>query len=128
METTPTFEAVISRLIELLKHEKTKLLQGAFETLPAISEEKNRYLSALSEYLSEPNIKSRLAAYERYIAEIQKLASENERLLQSAKSGVKSAQQRLTQINKEDSLVGTYTPEGEKLHMHNSSTTRRKIA
>ncbi len=128
MEPTPPFDLTLSRLIKILKYEKEQLLLGAYGELAAISKTKRQYIEILDAHESSLHGDSAIARYAAGIDAVKKLAKENETLLKSAQSGVVAAQTRIEAINNSESMVGTYTQEGDKLRTRDAAVTRRKIA
>lgn len=128
MDQSEAFEQAIYRLVETLKHERIQLLAGDMSNLAAIANKKKDDLGIIESHLVRPGSEKIFNAFRPRIAAMQKLAAENEALLASARDGVKSAQDRLEKINKDEQNVGAYNEYGEKLRMHEASITRRKIA
>ncbi len=128
MRPNEPFEDTVHRLADVLKRERTQLLSGEFGGLPELSAAKERYVRLLERHLAGPDANNILAAHAQSIKVLKRLASENEKLIQSTKAGVKSAQERLAHLNNLDSVVGTYTQNGEQLRLEDSATTRKKIA
>ncbi len=128
MRPNESFEDVVRRLVDVLKQERAHLLSSDFSALPKISAAKEHDLSLLEAHLSGPNGDNILSVHASNIKALKKLASENETLLQSARIGVKSAQERLTHLNNIDRVVGTYTENGGQLRLEDSATTCKKIA
>lgn len=128
MEDSPPLDVAVSRLVEILTLERSRLLAGAYDTLAEITEYKSRYLSALAHYLETEEYGPSLRAHAAHIEQIKKLAVENERLLNAAKAGVQSAQSSLKKIMNRDSYVGAYAENGEKLLAPDAGVTRRKFA
>lgn len=128
MQPTPPFEVVLTTLIEALKIEKERLLDGNHADLAKISERKAYYMSILDRYLNDPStlpiLKTRIHDIER----IKTAAQENEKLLLAAKAGAVAAQQRLKRMTAKETMVGAYTADGAKLRTHDSEVTRQKIA
>ena len=128
MNSTLPLDDVIDKLVKTLRYEKQQLLSGAYAELSAISNTKSQYLASLDAHVSSLTHDSNLARYAAKIAEVKKLANENEMLLQSAKSGVTAAQIRLNTITNSENMVGTYTQDGDKLRTQDAAITRRKLA
>ncbi len=128
MEPINSFDEIIRILTDTLTHERVDLLAGKFTDLPGYAETKSVYLAQLDAQLSGPNAQSLLSDHKQKIKALQKLAVENEKLLLATKQGVKSAQERLTQLDAIESVVGTYTECGGQLRMQSTATTCKKIA
>lgn len=128
MQAPPSIDVAISKLVELLTLEKSRLLAGSYDGFPELSEQKQYYLSILTGYIQDPVANKNLKPYGRAIEQIKALANENEALLKAAKNGINAAQTRLKKIMNRESLVGAYTEDGHKLRTHDSVVTRRKFA
>jgi hypothetical protein len=128
MDRSEAFEQALYRLIETLKQERIRLLAGDLSNLAVIAQRKKNDLGIIEGFLLKPGAQTVFSAYRPKISAMQKLASENEALLTHTRNGVQSAQERLEKISKDEENVGAYTEHGEKLRMHESSITRRKIA
>ena len=128
MRLTPTLEDALSQLVKILRHEKEQLLSGQYAQLEDISRLKAKHLKTVNDYISNENNAPYLAQFAPAINKVKSLAMENEKLLQSAKYGVNSAKTRLENIKNSESIVGTYTPDGDKLRTQSASTTRYRIA
>lgn len=128
MEPSKSFEDIIRGLTDALTQERVDLLAGEFATLPAHAETKSRYLAELDTLLAGPDAQDFLSAHKQKIKALQKLASENEKIILATKQGVKSAQERLTHLDAIESVVGTYTESGGQLRMQSTATTCKKIA
>ncbi len=128
MRQTESFDDIIRRLIDVLAHEKTNLLDAHFNSLADFSAKKERYITHIERFLSGPDASQIMRRFEKEISMMKKLATENARLLNAAKTGVKSAQERLAHLNNIDSVVGTYTATGGQLRLESAVTTCKKIA
>ena len=128
MEPSKPFEEVIQVLTDALTQERVDLLAGEYSSLPAYAETKSHYLAELGAHLSGASAAQILSANKQTIKALQKLATENEKILLAAKQGVKSAQERLMHLDTIESIVGTYTAQGEQLRMQSVATTCKKIA
>ncbi len=128
MRPNEPFKDVVHRLVDVLKQERAHILSGDFSELPEFSAAKERSLFYIEQHLSGPDARNILSVHAGSITALKKLASENEKLLNSSRAGVKSAQERLTHLNKIDSVVGTYTENGGQLRLEGSATTCKKIA
>ena len=128
MRTKESFEEVVHRLADVLQQERQCLLSGDYDKLAEFSAAKERDLFYIEQHLAGPNAKNIVQSHARNIKALKKQASENETLLHSTRAGVKSAQERLTHLNKIDSVVGTYTESGGQLRLEASATTCKKIA
>lgn len=128
MTSVPSIDAAISKLIELLTLEKSRLLGGSYVDMPEITKQKQFYLSVLTDYIQNPMHAAALKRFSNAIEEIKSLANENETLLKAARTGVKTAQARLKAIVTRESLVGAYTADGSKLRTHDCGVTRCKTA
>lgn len=124
MTAQPPIDIAISKLIELLTLEKSRLLGGSYDDIPEITKQKQFYLSALMSYLQNPAHASTLKPFSNSIEEVKALANENEVLLKAAQNGVKAAHTRLKNIATRESLVGAYTADGSKLRAHDCGVTR----
>ena len=128
MEPNQSFEETIILLAETLNQERSDLLAGQYSNLSDYAESKSLHLSHLSAYLADRDIKKTLTEHKQKIVELQKFASENEKILLSTKQGVKSAQERLAHLDSIETVVGTYTECGGQLRMQTTATTCKKIA
>ncbi len=127
MGASPTLDVAANKLIELLVLEKSRLLSGTYDNFSEITDQKHYYMSALSESIQNGN-STNLKSYRTVIEQIKKLAAENESLLKAAKSGVNAAQRRIKNIITQESFVGAYTENGQKLRTHDCGVTRCKTA
>ena len=128
MSSEPTLSISVNKLIELLSLEKSRLLGGSYGDIPEITQQKEFYLSALTNHMQNPGNNAALKTLQGAIEQIQSLASENEGLLSAARSGVSAAQSRLKNIVTRESFVGAYTENGQKLRTHDCGVTRCKTA
>ncbi len=128
MSSQPTLSVSINKLIELLSLEKSRLLGGSYDDIPDITQQKEYYLSALTNHMQDTASNATLKSFQGAIEQIQSLAAENEGLLNAAKSGVAAAQSRLKTIVTRESFVGAYTENGQKLRTHDCGVTRCKTA
>ena len=128
MEPNKSFDEIIRILTDALTSERVDLLAGKFATLPEYAETKSFYLAQLDAHLAGPDAQNLLSAHKQKIKALQKLASENEKILLSTKQGVKSAQERLSHLDTIESVVGTYTESGGQLRMQSTAATCKKIA
>ncbi len=128
MKQTLPLDETILQLAKILEYEKEQLLSGSYSQLSKISNAKTYHLKLLDAHISSLNNNVALTQFAADINRVQKLAIENETLLKSAKYGVTAAQARITAIKSADSMVGTYTYDGDKLRTQDASITRRKIA
>jgi hypothetical protein len=126
-QTLPLDETII-QLAKILEYEKEQLLSGGYSQLTKISNAKIYHLKLLDAHISSLNNNAALTQFTADINRVKKLASENETLLQSAKYGVTAAQARIVSIRNAESMVGTYTQDGDKLRVQDAAVTRRKIA
>ena len=124
MTSAPPIDVAISKLIELLTLEKSRLLGGSYDDIPEITKQKQFYLSTLMDFVQDPSKAASLKPFAKAVEEIKILANENEALLKAAKSGVQAAQSRLKNIATRESLVGAYTADGSKLRAHDCGVTR----
>ncbi|MBL4619735.1 MAG: hypothetical protein JKX88_06520 [Marinicaulis sp.] len=127
MSRPPTLDVAANKLIELLVLEKSRLLSGAYDQFSEITDQKQYYMSALTESIQNGNA-TNLKSYRAVIEQIKTLAAENESLLKAAKSGVNAAQRRIKNIITQESFVGAYTENGQKLRTHDCGVTRCKTA
>jgi hypothetical protein len=128
MSAAPTIDVAINKLIELLALEKSRLLSGAYTGFDEITDQKQYYMSILSESILNGNAQKSAKSYQAEIERIKALATENEALLKAAKSGVNAAQTRIKNIMTRESFVGAYTENGQKLRTHDCGVTRCKTA
>ena len=128
MSSQPTLTVSVNKLIELLSLEKSRLLGGSFDDIPDITQQKEYYLSALTNHMQSPANNAALKSLQGPIEQIQSLAKENEGLLNAARSGVSAAKSRLKNIVSRESFVGAYTENGQKLRTHDCGVTRCKTA
>lgn len=128
MSSATPIDIAISKLIELLTLEKSRLLGGSYDDIPEITEQKQFYLSVLMDYIQNPAKAATLKPFSKAIEEIKALSNENEALFNAARNGVKAAQTRLKSIATRESLVGAYTADGSKLRAHDCGVTRCKTA
>ncbi len=128
MPSATPIDIAISKLIELLTLEKSRLLGGSYDDIPEITEQKQFYLSILTDYIQDPAQTAALKPFSNAIEEIKALSNENGALLNAARNGVKAAQTRLKSIATRESLVGAYTADGSKLRAHDCGVTRCKTA
>jgi Fic family protein len=128
MSAAPTIDVAINKLIELLALEKSRLLSGAYTGFEEITDQKQYYMSILSESILNGTAKKSAKSYQAAIERIKALATENETLLKAAKSGVNAAQTRIKNIMTRESFVGAYTENGQKLRTHDCGVTRCKTA
>ena len=128
MTSATPIDSAISKLVELLTLEKSRLLGGSYDDMPEITEQKQFYLSVLMDYIQNPAHTAALKPFSNAIEEIKALSNENEALLNAARNGVKAAQARLKNIATRESLVGAYTADGSKLRAHDCGVTRCKTA
>lgn len=128
MTSATPIDSAISKLVELLTLEKSRLLGGSYDDMPEITEQKQFYLSILMDYIQNPAHIAALKPFSNAIEEIKALSNENEALLNAARNGVKAAQARLKNISTRESLVGAYTADGSKLRAHDCGVTRCKTA
>lgn len=128
MATNKSFEEVVHHLADVLQQERQCLLSGDFDKLAEFSAAKERNLHYIEQHLTGPHASAIVQTHARNIKALKKQASENEKLLHSTRAGVKSAQERLTHLNKIDSVVGTYTENGGQLRMEAAASTCKKIA
>lgn len=127
MTPASPFEVVLSSLVEALRLEKARLLEGAYADLPKISERKAHYMALLDQYLSDRAQASKIKPYIDEIEYIKLLAGENAKLLAAAKAGANAAQKRIAMIKSRENMVGTYTEDGYKLRTHDSDVTREAV-
>jgi flagellar biosynthesis/type III secretory pathway chaperone len=128
MKQTLPLDETVWQLAKILEYEKQQLLSGGYSKLEKISNAKIYHLKLLDAHISSLNNNAALAQFTSDIDHVKKLAKENETLLQSAKYGVTAAQRRITAIKNAESIVGTYTQDGDKLRTQDAAITRRKIA
>ena len=128
MRPTESFDDIVRRLIDVLSQEKTNLLGAHFNKLADFSANKERYISYIESFLSGPDAGQVMRRFEKEISVIKKMALENATLLNAAKAGVKSAQERLAHLNNIDRVVGTYTATGGQLRLDSAASTCKKIA
>jgi hypothetical protein len=128
MKQTLPLDETILQLAKILEYEKEQLLSGGYSQLTKISNAKIYHLKLLDAHISSLHNNAALAQFTADINRVKKLASENETLLQSAKYGVTAAQARIVSIRNAESMVGTYTQDGDKLRAQDAAVTRRKIA
>lgn len=128
MHTKESFDDIVHRLADVLLQERQCLLLGDFEKLAEFSAAKERDLFYIERCLAGPDASSIAMTHAANIRALKKQASENETLLHATRAGVKSAQERLTHLNRIDSVVGTYTENGGQLRLEASATTCKKIA
>jgi flagellar biosynthesis chaperone FliJ len=128
MSAAPTIDVAINKLIELLALEKSRLLSGAYTGFEEITDQKQYYMSILSESILNGTAQKSAKSYQAAIERIKALATENEALLKAAKSGVNAAQTRIKNIMTRESFVGAYTENGQKLRTHDCGVTRCKTA
>jgi len=128
MKQTLPLDETILQLAKILEYEKEQLLSGGYSQLTKISNAKIYHLKLLDAHISSLNNNAALAQFTTDINRVKKLAIENGTLLQSAKYGVTAAQARIAAIKNAESMVGTYTQDGDKLQTQDAAITRRKIA
>lgn len=128
MKNKQSIDDIIYRLIDILKQEKTLLLSGAYPQLPPITEKKKALMAYLEGFLQQPDASEFISIHKRNLLAINAHASANQKLLESATEGVKSAQNRINSMAQEEAKVGTYTEYGDKLHLQEAVATRKKIA
>jgi hypothetical protein len=128
MKQTLPLDETILQLAKILEYEKEQLLSGGYSQLTKISNAKIYHLKLLDAHISSLNNNAALTQFTADINRVKKLAIENETLLQSAKYGVTAAQARIASIRNAESMVGTYTQDGDKLRVQDAAVTRRKIA
>ncbi|NOX93999.1 MAG: hypothetical protein GXP04_02565 [Alphaproteobacteria bacterium] len=128
MKQTLPLDETILQLAKILEYEKEQLLSGGYSQLTKISNAKIYHLKLLDAHISSLNNNAALTQFTADINRVKKLAIENETLLQSAKYGVTAAQARIASIRNSESMVGTYTQDGDKLRVQDAAVTRRKIA
>ncbi|MHA7872234.1 MAG: hypothetical protein ACX939_07790 [Hyphococcus sp.] len=128
MTRTPSPDAAVNALIDLLSREKSALLSGAYDAIADITEQKQHYLAVLSTSLEDPAKAAEISHLRKPIEQIQSLARENESLLNAARNGASSARTRIKNIMTQEAFVGAYTADGQKLRAHDSGVTRCQTA
>lgn len=128
MSIKPILNETLDRLQKILEQEKTLLLEGNYEALPALVGKKTDCAEQLDRLLVEPSAVRQLSVHRKKFAKITALAQENEQLLQSARAGVVSAQARIKDVVNRHRSVGVYAQDGDKPLVPDAGVTRWKMA
>lgn len=101
----PNHSTIFEALDALLQREKRALLEGAFDDLVEIGEEKTRLLDALET----------ISPIERAPLEtLQEAAGRNQSLLESALAGIRDVAERMTLLRQVRDSLQTYDAYGHK--------------
>lgn len=102
---TDTAQGIINRLDELLELERDALLQGELDKIPAMLEEKESLIDALSD--NEPDTKAELR-------ELQIKVERNQALLDGALQGIRKVAARMAAFRRIRRSLETYDESGRK--------------
>ncbi len=102
---TDTAQGIINRLDELLELERDALLQGELDKIPAMLEEKESLIDALSD--NEPDTKAELRG-------LQIKVERNQALLDGALQGIRKVAARMAAFRRIRRSLETYDESGRK--------------
>ena len=121
----------VTILMSLIKQDLKDLRVGRYNRVVKANAVKTENLLALSAALSdlekqEPSNYKVKAYLAPRLAKLQSLANENGLLLQSVFNGLKSAQQRVDQLQHAQAHLGVYGRQGQALHLAEGSLSQEK--
>lgn len=128
MPTQQSFNDILSGLEKILAAEKAALLAGAYDSVSAMTAEKERLAMQFEAALIDRRTAAQFPAYRKRIRKILEAAKENESLFAAAKSGVKSAQARISEILSKQQMIGVYAESGDKILAPGAGVSRQKFA
>lgn len=96
----------IRKIRELMKAERKLILEGPLDAVLPISEKCEKLVSGLIEFKGSISPDC--------LADLNKLANENRRLIEASIRGVRLAKKQLIRDREELTQIGTYTSSGQK--------------
>ena len=102
----------VRSILAILNEERQVILNGPLSNLVELTEKREKLLDSLIE------VKDALSEVD--LAPIREEANKNQRLLDASMSGVKEANQILSDIHHAATTMGTYTNNGERMEIRKS--------
>lgn len=127
MSTLVECNSVISHIIQILKLETKTLRAGRLDELESYSESKQRYALRLEELTAELMDKGMVTQVLPQMEHVQRLARENSLMLQSVLHAVKSAIERVSTLEGNESRVGAYHENGSTVLIQGSDSNQNKL-
>lgn len=110
--------AGVEDLQDLLDRERAALLEGRFEVLERLAEEKQRLAGAMLK--SEPDAGA--------LAAVRKVAERNRDLLSAAREGLRAASARIAGLSKAKAPLATYDATGARTNLAAAASTLQRRA
>ena len=119
------FAAVIAETLDVLAHERTLFLTGAYGELEEITERKATLLARIEDAVPfAPRTRATIAAIEDLVVASRR----NEEIIQAARQGLAHARRRITSIRQAKQGIVAYAEDGSQIASQADLFAREKSA